>query len=239
MTEKTPLLGVLGGMGPEATQVFYQRLIRRTRAGRDQEHISVLIYGDAAVPDRTDAILSGNAGPVAARLARDARILEEAGCTCLAMTCNTAHHFAGAIEAAVSIPLLHMPRLAVERAKALGIEKPALLGTCGTMAAGVYQDICEEEGVGWWTPDEATQGLVTQLIYGQIKAGQRGDENLFAAIDAAVRGAGCDGAVLGCTELSVYRAFHPLDAYYIDAMELLAEACVTACGGELLPEDGL
>lgn len=229
--DRAPLLGVLGGMGPEATQVFYQMLICRTKAACDQEHIPVLIYGDSAVPDRTAAILSGGEAAVAERLARDAKILEAAGCTHLAMTCNAAHHFAPAIEGAVGIPLLHMPRLAVKRAKALGAHKLALLGTKGTMVAGVYQSICAAEGVESWVPDEVTQGMATELIYGQIKAGQRGDEALFAQIDAAARAAGCDRAILGCTELSVYRAHHPLSDYYIDAMEVLARACIEVCGG--------
>lgn len=231
--ENGPLLGVLGGMGPEATQLFYARLIRRTKAARDQEHIPVLIYGDCAVPDRTAAILCGDTAAVEARLTADAKTLERAGCTCLAMTCNTAHHFAPAIRSAVSIPLLHMPDLAVRRAKAAGVGKLALLGTQGAMEAGIYQDICAQEEVEGWTPDKETQALLTTLIYDQIKAGQRGDEALFAKIDAAVRGAGCDGAVLGCTELSVYRAYHPLRGGYIDAMEVLAEECVLACGKEL------
>lgn len=234
--EKEPLLGVLGGMGPEATQIFYRHLIRRTKAAGDQDHIRTLIFGDATVPDRTAAILGGDTAPVEARLVDDAKTLETAGCTLLAMTCNTAHHFAPAIQGAVSIPLLHMPDLAVRRAKTLGVQKLALLATEGCIQAGVYQDICAQEGVVCWIPDGETQAGVTRLIYEQIKAGQRGDEALFAAIDRAVKAAGCDGAVLGCTELSVYRAFHPLDERYIDAMEVLVEACVTACG-KTLTED--
>lgn len=227
------LLGVLGGMGPEATQVFYRHLVRRTKAVCDQEHIRVLIFGDSTVPDRTAAILSGDKEGAEARLVADAKLLAAAGCTHLAMTCNAAHHFAPAIQRAVDIPLLHMPKLAVARAKALGAGKLALLGTRGTMTAGVYQSICDREGVSCWTPDEATQALVTTLIYDQIKAGRRGDEALFARIDAAVRAAGCDGAILGCTELSVYRAHHRLGSYYIDAMEVLVEECITACGAAL------
>lgn len=227
------LLGVLGGMGPEATQVFYRHLVRRAKAKCDQEHIRALIFGDSTIPDRTAAILSGDKEGVEARLVEDAKLLAAAGCTHLAMTCNAAHHFAPAIEHAVDIPLLHMPKLAVRRAKALGVRKLALLGTQGTMTAGVYQSICDGEGVACWTPDETTQGHLTTLIYDQIKAGQRGDETLFAKIDAAARAAGCDGAVLGCTELSVYRANHGLDRYYIDAMEVLVEACITACGAAL------
>ena len=51
------ILGVLGGMGPQATNTFYQRIIDRTQADTDQEHLRVLIWSDAKIPDRTAGIL--------------------------------------------------------------------------------------------------------------------------------------------------------------------------------------
>ena len=52
-------LGVLGGMGPQATNTFYQFVIDRTDAQTDQEHVNALILSDSEMPDRTSAILSG------------------------------------------------------------------------------------------------------------------------------------------------------------------------------------
>ncbi len=226
-------LGVLGGMGPQATQVFYQRVLDRTDAARDQEHLCALILSDTAMPDRTGAILSGNTDEVRARLIRDAKLLEAAGCTLLAIPCNTSHYFAADVEAAVSIPLLHMPRLAVARAAELGRKKTAILATEGTVRTGVYQREFDALGLPCWAPDEGVQALVTSIIYDEIKRGEQGSREKFAAIDRACRAAGCDGAILGCTELSVYRAYHGLPGYYIDAMELLAEQSILACGKRL------
>lgn len=226
-------LGVLGGMGPQATQVFYQRVLDRTDAERDQDHLSALIFSDTQIPDRTDAILHGRGDEVRDRLIRDAKLLEDCGCTVLAIPCNTSHYFADQIQAALSIPLLHMPRLAVAQAKALGRRKVAILGTQGTVQTGVYQRECDAAGLGAWSPAPETQALVTSIIYDEIKAGETGSREKFAAIDRAVREAGCDGAILGCTELSVYRAYHGLPDYYLDAMELLAEAAIQACGKRL------
>ncbi len=226
-------LGVLGGMGPQATQVFYQRILDRTDAARDQEHLPTLILSDTAMPDRTGAILSGNTEEVRARLIRDAKLLEAAGCTLLAIPCNTSHYFAADVEAAVSIPLLHMPRLAVARAQELGRKKTAILATEGTVKTGVYQREFDALGLPCWAPDQAVQDLVTSIIYDEIKRGEQGSRENFAAIDRACRAAGCDGAILGCTELSVYRAYHGLPGYYTDAMELLAEEAIRACGKRL------
>ena len=54
-----------------------------------------------------------------------------------------------------------------------------------------------------------------------------------AALPLLEQRPGCDAAILGCTELSVYRTYHGLPDYYLDAMEILAERCITACGYRL------
>lgn len=231
-----PLLGVLGGMGPQATQVFYQMLLDYTDAQVDQEHVPTLIFSDAAVPDRTQAILSGDTEGVYARLLRDGRLLEQAGCTLLAITCNTSHYFADRLAADLTVPLLHMPRLAVAKAKALGYRRLAILATEGTVRTGIYQKECEKAGLESWTPEEAVQARVTALIYDVIKAGKRGRMEDFAPIHEAVQKSGCDGAVLGCTELSTFRVYHPLPEMYLDAMEVLAKEAIVSCKKRLKEE---
>src|SRR5699024_1681440 len=107
-------LGVLGGMGPQATNTFYQYIIDRTAARTDQEHISMLIFSDNEVPDRTAAILSGEENPVYDRLLYGAKLLEQGGCTAIAVPCNTAHYFLDKVQEQISIPILHMVREACQ-----------------------------------------------------------------------------------------------------------------------------
>lgn len=230
---REPLLGVLGGMGPQATQVFYQMVIDHTDAQGDQEHVPTLIFSDASIPDRTQAILEGREEEVYARLLRDGRLLERAGCTLLVITCNTAHLFADRLSDALSIPLLHMPRLAVARAKGLGWKRVAVLATQGTVRAGIYQKELAQAGLDAWTPDGAVQEQITALIYHRIKAGERGSMEDFAPIHRAVEESGCDGAILGCTELSTFRGYHGLPDMYLDAMEVLARQAIISCGKRL------
>ncbi len=105
-------LGVIGGMGPQATNTFYQYIIDRTDARTDQEHLSVLIFSDCAMPDRTAAILGTQEqkDEVYARLLSDARMLEGAGCTAIAVPCNTSHYFLDQVQEQISIPIVHMIR---------------------------------------------------------------------------------------------------------------------------------
>ena len=112
---KEARLGILGGMGPQATQDFYQRILDRTDAACDQEHLPTLILSDTGMPDRTAAILGGDAEGCYRRLLAGAQLLERGGCTLLAVPCNTSHFFAGCLQGELSIPLVHMPRETVGR----------------------------------------------------------------------------------------------------------------------------
>lgn len=233
MSNKEGILGVLGGMGPQATNTFYQRIIDRTQAETDQEHLRVLIWSDAKIPDRTAGILGGRQEEVFQHLLADAKLLENAGCTHLAIPCNTSHFFADQIQAELSIPIIHMPRETVQDIQAAGKKTVGILATDGTIQTGIYQRELEKAGLTAVIPPEDIQKIVMSIIYDEIKRGETGSREKFAEIDGFLREAGCDCAILGCTELSVYRVLHSLPPYYIDAMEVLAEQAILRCGKEL------
>ena len=220
-------------MGPQATQDFYQRILDRTDAAKDQEHLPTLIWSDTSMPDRTAAILGGDAEGCYQRLLAGARLLEGGGCTVLSIPCNTSHYFADRLQEDISIPLIHMPRETVGVLAEEGRRKVAILATDGTIRTGVYQKECTARGIEAVSPPEEVQKLVMSIIYDEIKRGEKGSREKFAVIDRWLRQAGCDSAILGCTELSVYRTYHGLPDHYLDAMDVLAQRCITACGYKL------
>ena len=223
-------LGILGGMGPQATQVFYQRILDGTDAARDQEHIPTLIWSDTAMPDRTAAILAGETEPTFRQLLAGAQLLEREGCTVLAIPCNTSHYFADRLQEKLGIPLLNMIRLSAEAMVRRGCRRVGILATDGTIRTSLYQSACTAQGLDAVTPGEAAQALVMSIIYDEIKRGEAGSREKFAAIDRDLRAQGCDGAILACTELSVYKDNHGVPEHYLDAMDVLAEAAILACG---------
>lgn len=224
-------LGILGGMGPQATQLFYQRILDMTDAAGDQEHIPTLIWSDTAIPDRTAAILGTESQREACytHLLSDARMLARCGCTALAVPCNTSHYFADRLQGELEIPLLNMVRLTAEAVARRKPRRVGILATDGTIRTGIYQTECAALGVESVAPDAATQAIVMDVIYNEIKKGEKGSREKLAAIDRHLRAIGCDSAILACTELSVYRGFHGLPDFYIDAMDVLAQACITFC----------
>lgn len=180
------VLGVLGGMGPQATNTFYQRLIDRTQAEKDQEHLQVLIWSDAKIPDRTAGILAGaeEAEKVYQALLAGAKLLEGAGCTVLAIPCNTSHYFADRLQGQLKIPLIHMIRETVAFIAAQGKRKVGILATDGTVRTGIYQTALTAAGLTPVTLPEDLQKTVMSIIYDEIKRGETGSREKFGEIDA-------------------------------------------------------
>lgn len=224
-------LGVLGGMGPQATNTFYQFVIDRTDARSDQEHVNALILSDSGMPDRTAAILGGEEDREAVfqRLLEDARLLERAGCTCIAVPCNTSHFFLDRVQEGVGVPILHMIRETAHLLASQGLKRPGILATDGTIRTGLYQKEFAAAGIQAVEPSPQAQRLVMSLIYDDVKAGRDGDPQKFAAVHRDLIAQGCDCGVLACTELSVFADKHHLPPFYTDAMAVLAERAVVAC----------
>ena len=231
-----PVVGVLGGLGPAATAVFLDVLIRATVAGSDQEHLDLLVSQHSTTPDRTAGILVPGApdpGPV---IARDAVMLERAGVDLLVLPCNTAHHYARQVEAATTIPLLSIvettARVAVAEA---GGAPVAVFATEGNIHARVYQEAIEAAGGTALVPARSLQEDINRLIYEQVKAGTPVDLELFdSCIDRALQ-QGAGNVVLGCTELSVAYDQHGYrgDARLVDSLTELARITVRRAGKEL------
>ncbi|MGI6029882.1 MAG: aspartate/glutamate racemase family protein [Eubacteriales bacterium] len=227
------MLGVIGGMGPQATQLFMQGVLDKTDASCDQEHIPMLIYNHTTMPDRTACILSGREDEVFALLEQDAQMLERAGCQAIAIPCNTSHYFADRLQKSIGIPLINMVRETVEYVAFhnKGIRRLAVLATDGTVRTGVYQRECEKFGIQCYTPTPQTQQLVMDIIYKEIKQGKLGSYATFVRIDRELKAAGCEAAILACTELSCFKEQHRLSNFYIDAMDVLVDRCVAFCEG--------
>ena len=228
---KTPrVLGILGGLGPMASVYFYELLTRHTKAACDQDHIDVIINSRATTPDRTAYILGQSTENPFDIMEADAHRLVTFGADVLAIPCNTAHYFYDKLEQTAGVPILNMVEETVLHVKKRGVKKPALLATTGTVAAKTYQRMFEKHGMQFAVPDEAHQAMVMQLIYGDIKQGKRADMAVFEAVAAHMRAQGCDGAILGCTELSLIKRDEHLGAFFTESMEVLCRCAIETFG---------
>lgn len=224
------MLGIIGGMGPMASAVFYDMISSKTDASCDQENLNLILLSHAGMPDRTRAILSKDEAQieeVRSKLLADAIFLQNAGCTAIAVTCNTAHYFVNMIEDELDIPFIHLIRETAEAvASEFGAKKVAVLATDGTIETRLYQDELSKRGVIAFTPKAEVQALVMHEIYECIKSGKPADEEIWQKIEEYVKAEGCEAAVLACTELSVVRKELSLGSFYFDPMDIMAERCL-------------
>ena len=224
------MLGIIGGMGPMASAVFYDMISSKTDASCDQENLDLILLSHAGMPDRTRAILSKDEAQieeVRSKLLADAMFLQNAGCTAIAVTCNTAHYFVNMIEGEIDIPFIHLIRETAEAvASKFGAKKVAVLATDGTIETRLYQDELSKRGVIAFTPKAEVQALVMHEIYECIKSGKPADEEIWQKIEEYVKAEGCEAAVLACTELSVVRKELSLGSFYFDPMDIMAERCL-------------
>lgn len=226
-------LGIIGGMGPLATQLLYKEITERTDASRDQDHIDMIILSHAKMPDRTEAIRSGNTEKIKKLLLDDAKFLEKSGAGAIAVPCNTSHYFWDYLTENVNIPIINMVRETVKKISENGVKKVGVLATDGTIFAGIYKKECEKIGVEYYAPNEECQKIVMRIIYDQIKKGLPGNDEDFAEIDRHLRQNGCDGAILACTELSCYAKAVGIGDFYTDALDVLCERSIEICGAKI------
>lgn len=223
MQSKTPLLGILGGLGPMSTVCFYEMLTARTQAAADSDHIDIVISSRATTPDRTAYILGHSDRNPLPIMIEDARRLVDFGATLLAVPCNTAHFFYDALRAAVSVPILNIIEETVLALSRMNVRQVGILATEGTVSSGAYHKVCSAHGLTAVAPAPEDQRRLNDLIYRSIKSGIRPRAEELERIAAPLRRAGCERLILGCTELSLIKRDGGLDErLYIDSTEVLA-----------------
>jgi aspartate racemase len=227
------VVGILGGMGPEATLDLFRKILAATPAKKDQEHLRILIDCNSKIPSRPAALLKGGPDPTP-HLQESARILEQAGAGFLLVACNTAHLFYERIAEAVRIPVLHIVDEAIAEAQRRfpRLRSVGILAGGGAIRLRLYQDKLEAKGIQAIVPAEQDQERVVSIIYG-VKAGDKGPEARagIRAVAEALAGAGAEVLFTGCTELPLVLQDGDVAVPVLDPTQILAEAAVRFARG--------
>jgi aspartate racemase len=217
------VVGIIGGMGPEATLDLMRRVLAKTPAQGDQDHIHLIVESNPKIPSRMAHLIEGTGADPTPELIRIAQNLQHAGAEALAMPCNTAHAYAHSIRRAVSIPLLDMVQLTVDQiASSRRVARVGLLASSAVLATELYARSFAGHGIAVVPP--ARQDEVMSLIKA-VKCGETGLEIQAAlariALDLAKQ---ADVLLVGCSELSVIGA--GITAPFVDSLDVQAQAIV-------------
>ena len=224
------VIGLIGGMSCELTAHYYARLNERVRAVLGGLHSAEILMWSVDFAPIAQMQADGRWQEAGARLAVIARRLEAAGADALVLATNTMHKVADTIEAAVSIPFLHIADATALKIREAGMRKPAIMATRFTMEQDFYTGRLRDKfGLECLVPNEADRALVHQIIYDELCVGRVSETSRQAFVGVARRLAeeGADCLVLGCTEVGMLLDARNAPLPIFDTTLIHADAAVT------------
>ena len=194
------IVGIIGGMGPLSTVEFLKRIVEKTPAEKDQDHIRIIVDFNSKVPDRTAHILGKGESPLPYLLDSVDR-LTKAGVDVIFISCNTAHYYIEDMRRRSSVPIVDLVEEGLKILKKRGINKILLLATEGTIRSGIYRIRGEKVGIEVVDPDDHMLNTTMRVIY-SVKSGKIDDakkhwKELSKSLKEGLE------ILLGCTELPV------------------------------------
>ena len=225
--KKEKIVGILGGMGPEATVDLMQRIIRLTKAFDDMDHIRCIVDNNPKVPSRIKAIIEGNGEDPGPCMADMGKRLESWGAHFLVIACNTAHYYYDAVQNAVKIPVINLIDLVSSHVKNNFPEydKVGILASPAVAMTGLYTKRLKKLGIEDIWPDPDYQESLFNIIK-EIKKGNT-DSNIqeaYIRVCENLKKKDTQIAIIACTELSALGSDLPIIA--IDAAQVLASQIV-------------
>ena len=232
MTET--VIGIIGGMGPEAANRLSDLLANLNPVACDQEHVSVIVFNNSKIPSRSDALLCGGPNPLP-ELIRSAKTLYDAGCDFLLMPCNIAHCFLDQLQSEIEIPIINMIESTVEYANEKFPDRNnfGLLASTGTINFNLYQNAFARRGCATVSTNAIEQDSVMNAIYGRdgIKCGYKEwPRQALLNVAEQMLQREADALILGCTEISLVLSSSDFNCPVIDPLIVVAEKALLKAG---------
>lgn len=220
-------IGIMGGMGPEATILIMQKVLAAVAAQDDADHIPLIVDQNPQVPSRIRHLIEGTGEDPAPALADMARRLVAGGAEALAMPCNTAHHYAPAIRAAVTVPFLDMIAASVDHAASLAEPggKIGILASPAVRKVGLLDKPLARVGLtALYATDEAAMlGAIRQL-----KTGDHAQASIILSkASAELHERGAVVQMIACTEFSLIPSSVCQRAIVFDTLDRLVAAILS------------
>ncbi len=230
---ETKTVGVIGGLGPLATLDFFERILRRTSAVREQDHLRLIIDNNTKVPDR-NAFVRGEGPSPAPALAASAKGLQDAGAELIVMACNTTHAWESDIRAAITVPFISIIDVTTEAAADFRPEAVGVLAVDACLEMKLYQNALAKAGIRpvLLTPD--SQRTFMELIY-RIKSGDSGEtvRRAMTTLARKLEAQGAEVIIAGCTEIPIVLTADDIEGELISSTDALVERTIVAAGAEV------
>ena len=198
-------MGLLGGMSWESSALYYQLANELVRERLGGLHSAQCVLYSVDFADIAAMQSTGRWDDAAVELVAAAKALEAAGADFVLLCTNTMHKVADQVQAAISIPLLHLADTTADAVLAADMTRVGLLATAFTMEQDFYRDRLTSRGLDIVVPDSADRELVHRVIYDELCQGVIREESraAYQAVIGRLVDRGCDGILLACTEIEL------------------------------------
>lgn len=232
---KEKIVGIMGGMGPEATIDLFARIVEETHAKHDEEHLRIIIDNNPKMPSRQDAIMNGGESPVPAMIAT-AENLKRAGADFIIIGANTAHYFFDEVAAGVDIPFLHIINEAVKETikQVPNIKKVGVLATTAAMKTKLYEKCCSKFNVEVVNIPSEIQDKIHSSIFKFKYEGLTQDVlNMMMEGVTYLEQNGAQALIMGCTEIPVILKGQQFNLPLIDPNDVIAKVAVATAKNQI------
>ncbi len=198
-------IGMIGGMSWESTAIYYRTANELVRQREGGLHSAKVLLASLDFHEVSELQRAGDWAEAGRLLARTAAGLEQAGAEIVLICTNTMHLLIDEVQAAISVPVLHIGDVVAAAVKAQELRKVALLGTAFTMEKRFYRDRIASHGLEVAVPGAEDRALVHEAIFEELALGVVSDETRarFRGIIDALVAEGAEGIILGCTEIEL------------------------------------
>jgi aspartate racemase len=231
-TSKPPrqqLIGMLGGMSWESTAQYYRLANEGIRDRLGGLHSARIVLASLDFAEIEALQVAGEWDRAGDILAAEAARLEAAGAELLLLCTNTMHKVADQVQAAVSVPLLHLADTTAAAVRIAGLTTVGLLATGFTMEQDFYRDRLAGHGLDVLVPDADDRAAVHRIIYDELCRGVIREESrhFYRQVIDRLVAAGAQGVILGCTEIELLIGSGDCPVPVFPTTRLHVEAAIT------------
>ena len=227
-------IGLIGGMSYESTIAYYEGINREIGERLGGLNSGEILLSSLNFDEIEQCQKEGEWDKAGKILANHARILQGGGADYIFLCTNTMHRCYEAINAAISVPFVHIADATLNELRKHGVQKVGLLGTIYTMTQDFYKRRLIEGGVEVLVPNADEMEAVNEIIFDELclgKISSRSKEKFLQIIEG-LRARGAQGAILGCTEIGLLVSQADTAARLFDTTQIHIDAAVNLALGE-------
>ena len=219
-------IGLIGGITPESTILYYQILNQLNSESLGKPHSAEVIINSFDFGKIAKLQKEGRWDVLDNMMAEAGRNIEKAGANCILICANTMHLCIDAVRKAVKIPVIHIAEVTSKKIIERKLKKVALLGTKYTMEKDFFIDVLTSFGIKTVVPELEERDIIHATIYDELSVGvikPVSKEKYVNIINRLIK-SGVEGVILGCTEIPLLIQQEDVAVPIFDTTEIHATA---------------